>query len=36
MLSKGLDFENVSLVGILNADMMLNFLILEHTSVLFN
>jgi primosomal protein N' (replication factor Y) len=25
MLSKGLDFENVSLVGILNADMMLNF-----------
>lgn len=25
MLSKGLDFDNVSLVGILNADMMLNF-----------
>ncbi|MDO6599726.1 primosomal protein N' [Tenacibaculum sp. 1_MG-2023] len=25
MLSKGLDFENVSLVGILNADSMLNF-----------
>ena len=25
MLSKGLDFENVSLVGILNADLMLNF-----------
>jgi len=25
MLSKGLDFENVSLVGILNADTMLNF-----------
>lgn len=25
MLSKGLDFENVSLVGILNADAMLNF-----------
>ncbi len=25
MLSKGLDFENVSLVGILNADNMLNF-----------
>ncbi len=25
MLSKGLDFENVSLVGVLNADMMLNF-----------
>lgn len=25
MLSKGLDFNNVSLVGILNADMMLNF-----------
>lgn len=25
MLSKGLDFENVTLVGILNADMMLNF-----------
>ena len=25
MLSKGLDFQNVSLVGILNADMMLNF-----------
>ena len=25
MLSKGLDFKNVSLVGILNADMMLNF-----------
>ena len=25
MLSKGLDFDNVSLVGVLNADMMLNF-----------
>jgi primosomal protein N' (replication factor Y) len=25
MLSKGLDFENVSLVGVLNADTMLNF-----------
>ena len=25
MLSKGLDFENVSLVGVLNADSMLNF-----------
>lgn len=25
MLAKGLDFDNVSLVGILNADMMLNF-----------
>ena len=25
MLSKGLDFKNVSLVGIMNADMMLNF-----------
>ena len=25
MLSKGLDFENVSLVGVLNADAMLNF-----------
>ncbi|MFY0631028.1 MAG: primosomal protein N' [Flavobacteriaceae bacterium] len=25
MLSKGLDFDNVTLVGILNADMMLNF-----------
>ena len=25
MLSKGLDFEDVTLVGILSADMMLNF-----------
>lgn len=25
MLSKGLDFDNVTLVGVLNADMMLNF-----------
>ena len=25
MLSKGLDFDNVQLVGILNADQMLNF-----------
>lgn len=25
MLSKGLDFENVTLVGILSADMILNF-----------
>jgi len=25
MLAKGLDFDNVQLVGILNADMMLNF-----------
>ena len=25
MLSKGLDFENVSLVGVLDADSMLNF-----------
>ena len=30
MVTKGLDFDNVSLVGVLNADTMLSFQILGH------
>ena len=36
MLSKGLDFDNVTLVGILSADMILNFPILKVLKLHFN
>jgi primosomal protein N' (replication factor Y) len=35
MLAKGLDFDNVSLVGIMNADNMLYHQILEHLKEVF-
>lgn len=36
MLTKGLDFRNVKVVGIMNADNSLNFLILERMSAVFS